>query len=81
MTLRLLDASGQDVITPVVGNAFTATVEAGQLYTLLIDSGDYMRILTFSCPYGETVCEVVYSELGLWPVTRVYLPSVAKGDG
>ena len=81
VTLRLLDASGHDVILPTVGNAFTATVEAGQLYTLLIESGDYMRILTFSCPYGETVCVESFSELGLWPVTRVYLPSVAKGDG
>jgi hypothetical protein len=81
VTLRLLDASGHDVITPTVGNAFTATVEAGQLYAILIESGDYMRVLTFSCPYGETVCVESYSELGLWPVTRVYLPLAAKGDG
>jgi hypothetical protein len=81
VTLRLLDASGRDVISPTMGNAFTATVEAGQLYTLLIESGDYMRILTFSCPYGETVCVESYSELGLWPVKRVYLPLLVRGDG
>jgi hypothetical protein len=74
VTLQLFDTSGRDVISPIVGNAFTATVEAGQLYTLLLESGDYMRILTFSCPYGETACVESYSELGLWPVTRVYLP-------
>ena len=74
VTLQLFDTSGRDVISPIVGNAFTATVEAGQLYTLLLESGDYMRILKFSCPYGETACVESYSELGLWPVTRVYLP-------
>jgi len=78
VTLRLLDASGQDVIAPTVGNAFTATVEAGQLYTILIESGDYMRVLAFSCPYGGPACVESYSELGLWPVTRVYLPLAAR---
>jgi hypothetical protein len=78
VTLRLLDATGRDVITPTVGNAFTATVEAGRLYTLLIESGDYMRILTFSCPYGETMCVESYVELGLWLVKRVYLPLAVR---
>jgi hypothetical protein len=79
VTLRLLDASGQDVISPTVGNAFTATVEVEQSYTLLIESGDYMRVLWFNWPGSEEAYIVeAYSELGLWPVKRVYLPLVLK---
>jgi hypothetical protein len=78
-TLRLLDASGRDVISPTVGHAFTATVEVGQPYTLWIESGDYARALSLNWPWSEEVAIVeAYSELGLWPVKRVYLPLVLK---
>jgi hypothetical protein len=78
-TLRLLDVSGRDVISPTVGHAFTATVEIEQPYTVWIESGDYARAMSFNWPWTEeaTIVET-YSELGLWPVERVYLPLVRK---
>jgi hypothetical protein len=81
-TLRLLDAYGRDVISPTVGHAFTATVRVGQPYTVWIESGDYARALSFNWPWTEeaTIVEA-YAELGLWPVKRVYLPLLARGDG
>jgi len=80
VTLRLLDEAGRDVITPTTGHAFTATVRAEQTYTLLIESGDYMRIMTFTWPRGGEVYVETYTELGLWPVKRVYLPLLMGGD-
>lgn len=79
VTLRLLDASGRDVISPTVGNAFTATIEVEQPYTLLIESGDYWRVMSFIWPGSEGAYIVeAYSELGLWPVKRVYLPLILR---
>ncbi|MBN1815466.1 MAG: hypothetical protein JXA14_26775 [Anaerolineae bacterium] len=78
VTLRLLDESGQDVISPTVSNAFTATVEAEQHYALWIESGDYVRALSFSWPRGGDVYAETYSELGLWPAKRVYVPLALK---
>ncbi len=81
-TLRLLDASGRDVISPTVGHAFTATVKVGQPYTLWIESGDYVRALSFNWPWSaEAYIVETYSELGLWPVKRIYLPLLVRGDG
>jgi hypothetical protein len=78
VTLRLLDEAGRDVITPTTSHAFTATVRAEQTYTLLIESGDYMRIVTFIWPRGGEVYVETYAELGLWPVKRIYVPLVQK---
>jgi hypothetical protein len=79
VTLRLLDASGRDVISPTVGHAFTATVRVEQSYTLLIESGGYWRVLSFNWPWSEEAYIVeAYSELGLWPVKHVHLPLVLK---
>jgi hypothetical protein len=78
VTLRLLDASGQDAIPPTVGHAFTATVKAEQTYTLWIEGGDYVRALSFNWPRSEEVYVETYSELGLWPVKRVYMPLAQK---
>jgi hypothetical protein len=78
VTLRLLDASGQDAIPPMVGHALTATVKAEQPYTLWIEGGDYVRALSFNWPRSEEVYVETYSELGLWPVKRVYMPLVQK---
>jgi hypothetical protein len=78
VTLRLLDASGQDAIPPTVGHEFTATVKAEQPYTLWIEGGDYVRALSFNWPRSEEVYVETYSELGLWPVKRVYMPLVSK---
>jgi hypothetical protein len=81
-TMRLLDASGRDVISPTVGHAFTATVKVGQPYTLWIESGDYVRALSFTWPWSaEATIVEAYSELGLWPAKRIYLPLLMCSDG
>jgi hypothetical protein len=80
VTLRLVDKDGQDVITPTTSGAFTATVEAGQTYTLWAESGDYMQVVTYTVPPGVVVHVVTYTEFGLWPARWLYLPLIAR-DG
>jgi hypothetical protein len=79
VTLRLLDETGRDVITPTTSGAFTATVYAGQTYRLWIVGADHMRVLSFAWWQGGEVYVEMHSELGLWPVKRVYLPVVCDG--
>jgi hypothetical protein len=74
VTLRLLDESGQDVIPPTTSGAFTATIYAEQTYTVWMIGDDYLRALSFTGPWYEMAYTETYSEMALWPVTRVYLP-------
>lgn len=78
VTLRLLDAAGQGVVSPTVGSAFTATVFAGQSYQVWATITDYVRILPFFCPLGGQVYTQTHPLLGLVPITRVYLPVVVR---
>lgn len=82
VALRFRDAAGLDVVSPTVGNAwtFTATVVAGQTYYLWAVTGEYMRALPVVCPLSNPECVIAYPELGLWPITRRYLPLVIRGD-
>ncbi|MDY7079826.1 MAG: hypothetical protein SXV54_23325 [Chloroflexota bacterium] len=81
VSLRFHDVSGRDLVSPTVGSAwaFTTTIYAGQTYQLWAASLDYVRVLTFSWPYGGEVYTITYPELGLWPVTRTFLPLVLRG--
>jgi len=82
VALRFLDETGQDVVSPTVGSsswAFTTTVYAGQTYQLWATSADHKRILSFTWPLGGEVYTDTRPELGLWPITRSYLPLVLRG--
>ncbi len=82
VALRFLDETGQDVVSPTVGSsswAFTTTVYAGQAYQLWATSADHKRILSFTWPLGGEVYTDTRPELGLWPITRSYLPLVLRG--
>ncbi len=74
VTLRLLDESGQDVISPTTSGAFTATIYAEQTYTVWMIGDDHLCALSFTGPWYEMAYTETYSEMALWPVTRVYLP-------
>jgi hypothetical protein len=41
-------------------------------------SADHMRVLSFVWPLAGEVYTETYSELGLWPATRSYLPLVLR---
>jgi hypothetical protein len=80
VTLSFRDEAGQDVVTSTVGGSweFTTTVYAGQTYHLWADSADNVRALWFTWPLGGEVYTETYPALGLWPVTRSYLPLVLR---
>ena len=82
VTLRFLDEVGHDVVSSTVDSSweFTTTIYAGQTYQLRADSTDYMRILSFIWPRGGEVYTETYPVLGMWPVTRSYLPLILR-DG
>jgi len=79
--LRFTDQAGQDVVTPTVGSswAFTTTVFTGQTYRLRATSGDYMRIVPLTWSGGGEAYTYTREALGLWPVTRAYLPLARRG--
>jgi hypothetical protein len=79
--LRFTDQSGQDVVTPTVGSSwvFTTTIFFGQAYQLHAFSGDYMRVVPLTWSGGGEVYTYTREALGLWPVTRVYLPLARRG--
>jgi hypothetical protein len=81
VTLRLLDEDGHDVIAPTTNHEFTATVYAGQTYHVLMTVDDYMQGLSFDWPWQEMTHDETYSELPLWPVTRIHLPIVTRDSG
>jgi hypothetical protein len=80
VALRFVDDSGADVVSPTVGGAwtFTTTIHAGQTYMLRAASVDHMRLLRFRWPSGERAVTATYPSLGLWRVSRVYLPLVLR---
>ena len=80
VTLRFLDETGRDVVTPTVGSAaeFTTTVCAGHDYRLWAMSADHERRLSFTWPWGGEAYTVTYEALGLPPVWRSYLPFVMR---
>jgi hypothetical protein len=74
------DDAGKDMVTPTVSSswAFTTTIYAGETYQLSAVITDYMRTLWFSWPWSGEAHTLTYPELGLWPITRVYLPLVLR---
>jgi len=89
VTLRLLDDTGADVITPTVGSAaeFTTTIYAGQAYRLLATSTErsngedvvyHERILSFTWPQGQQVYTETWATLGLWRTEQVFLPLITR---
>jgi hypothetical protein len=81
VTARFVDQAGQDVVAPAVDSAsweFTTTVYAGQTYELWATTADHMRVMPFTWPLGGEVYTVTSEALGLWPVTRTYLPLIAR---
>lgn len=78
VTQRLLDESGQDAVSPPVTGSFTATVCIAQSYQLRAISADHMRVLSFAWPRGGEVYTETYPALGLWPISRRYLPVVTR---
>jgi len=76
VALRFLDGAGHDIVSPTVDSAweFTTTIYAGQTYQLRAISADHTRILSLTWPRGGEVYTETYPELGLRPVTRIYLP-------
>jgi len=89
VTLRLLDATGLDVVTPIVGSTaeFTTTIYAGQVYRLLATSTErssveqevyHERVLLFTWPQSQQTYTVTYVELGLWRTEWVYLPLIVR---
>ena len=88
VTVRLLDGSGGDVVTPTVGSTseFTAAIYAGQEYRLLATSTEsgitetvrYERLLYFNWPYGRRTYTETYVALGLQRLERLYLPLVVR---
>ena len=80
--LAFRDDAVQDVVSPTVGSTwvFTTTVLTGQFHQLWAISGDYMRVLSLIPPVGEKVYTYTREYLGLWPVTRVYLPLTLRTE-
>ena len=80
VALRFVDEAGLDVVSPTVGSSweFTTTVYTGQTYRLWATSGDYMRMVPLTWFWSGEVLTETYPALGLWPVTRTYLPLVFK---
>jgi len=86
VSLRFLDSSGYDVISPTVGSfaEFTTTIYAGQTYRLRAASfdcvTDYVRIMPLTWPLGGEVYTMTHPTLGLPPMSFSYLPLVLR-DG
>jgi hypothetical protein len=81
VTARFVGQAGQDVVAPAVDSAsweFTTTVYAGQTYQLRATTADHMRVMPFTWPLGGAVYTYASEALGLWPVTRTYLPLIAR---
>jgi hypothetical protein len=78
--LRFMDGTGQYAITPTVSNAFTTTICAERLYWLLATSDDHMRGLPLAWPQGGETYTETYPALGLWPMSRSYLPLVLRDE-
>jgi len=80
VALRFVDGTGLDVVSPTVGSAleFTTTVYAGQSYRLQATTADHARMLSLTWPRAGEVYTETYPVLGLWPVTRTYLPLVLR---
>ena len=81
VALRFLDEAEQDVVSPTVDSsswAFTTTIYAGQTYQLRATSADHERILSLTWLRGGEEYMDTYLELGLWPITRTYLPLVMR---
>ena len=80
--LAFRDDAGQDVVSPTVGSTwtFTTTVLTGQTYQLWAIGDDDMRVLPLIPPVGEKVYTYTRESLGLWPVTRVYLPLTRRTE-
>jgi hypothetical protein len=80
VTLRFMDGSGHPVVGPVVNNVFTTTICAEQPYWLLAMSADHMRGLPLTWPGGQEAYTETLPVLGLWPVTRAYLPLTLRDE-
>jgi hypothetical protein len=82
VSLRLLDPAGRDVVSPEIGDSWrvTTTVSRGTTYELWAIGDDNMRMQQLPVPAGEEAYTYSRDSLGLWPVTRTYLPLVAR-DG
>jgi len=80
VALRFVDASGHDVVSPAVSNAweFTTTIYAGQTYQLRAVTADHGHILSLTWPRGGKMYTRTYEVLGLWPMTRTYLPLIMR---
>jgi hypothetical protein len=81
VTARFMDQDGQDVVAPAVDSAsweFDAIVYAGQTYQLWATTADHMRVVSFMWPRGGAVYTYTSEALGLWRVTRAYLPLIAR---
>jgi hypothetical protein len=80
VSLRFRDASGADVVTPTVGNAwsFTTTILAGKPYQFQAVITGYRRSLWRSWPSASEVYTLTYPAFGLWPMEQIYLPSVLR---
>jgi hypothetical protein len=83
VTVRLVDSSGHDVISPTVGAAseFTTTIYAGEVYQLRASDARHLHVLSLTWPRGGETYTQAYETLGLWPWLQVYLPLVLSyGD-
>jgi hypothetical protein len=80
VTLQLLDEAGRRVGGPTTTGAFTATVCAEQTYHLWASSADHLSALPLSWPRGGVVYTETIPVLGLWPVTRFYLPLAGRDE-
>ena len=84
VALHLLDGTGQDVVTPVITRPWTlrAVVRHSQQPYLLRAAafdGRYERRIPLTITWGS-VYSRTYPTLGLWPVARLYLPLILRGE-
>jgi hypothetical protein len=84
VSLRFVDSSGRNVVTPAIGDTweFTTTVWPGETYRLNMTAAttatDYIRILAFTWPLRGEVMTESLGMVGLWPLQRVYMPLVMR---
>lgn len=84
VSLRFVDSLGRDVVNPVIADTweFTTTVFPGEVYRLKMTAAttttDYIRILSFDWPLSEEVITESLGMVGLWPVSRLYMPVVMR---
>ncbi len=83
VTVRLVDSSGRDVISPTVGAAseFTTTIYAGEAYQLRASSAGHLRGMSLTWPRGGEVYTQAYETLGLWPWSQLHLPLILTRGG